>query len=340
MLSPALGKLKGAPHAWNRLMIRTHTQRKGYPLWIKQPLSINLDTQNACNLKCSYCNVQNSYIEKPEVMPLSTIQHVLNCFKNKKWRCSYVYCYLNGDPILEPRLPKITRMVKETLGVKTVVYTNGSIYENRRLLCDKNLDEVRFTISAATPETYRKVHGKPLFHDALKTVAWLNKNKYPKQRIFVNYILFEENFSELKAWKNLFRKYEQDVRPLHEAYSQTQSIKLGKDGELTGIYYSYASNSDMRTKKYSGYRPCDCFASLTVDVHGNMLHCPTVNPQYHYGSVLENDIEVLWKRKVEVGVNGESCVGCTMKRPDWKELFQKYVWNNPVVTKRTRKRRF
>lgn len=322
-----LSKFKGLPFAWDRLVIRTYRYTHGYPLWVKQPLAINLDTQNACNLKCKYCNVQNSYIDCPSRLPLSTIEHILNYFREKDWRISYVYCYLNGDPLLEFRLPKITKMIKDILGCKTVIYTNGSLYKNRHLLRDKNLDEVRFTVSAASPELYEKVHGFPLFHDVLKTIRWFDRTKFWNQRIFVNYILFSMNEHELPKWKKLFKDFELDVRPLHEAFSQVQSKKLsGEHGELKGKYYDYATNQDFVTRRYSGFRPCDSFASFTIDVNGNMLQCPTVNPKYHYGNVLENDIEEMWKKKLKVGVSGESCIGCTMKRPDWREIFEKYVW--------------
>lgn len=294
----------------------------GKPLWTKQPLAIQFDTINFCNLNCIYCNPQAKYVKDAKKLSTRKFKYVLDYVKRKGWLISYVYLYMNGDPLFEDRLHFFAKLVKDILGCKVVVFTNGTNYSNRELLRDKNIDEVRFTISAATPEIYAKVHGKELWLQAFKTAHWLRKNKYWNQRIFVNYILCKENEQELQEWKKQFADFELDIRPLHDSATQTQSGQAGDTGR-----FDLATNKNLNKKVYSGKRPCPCFSSLQISYDGNLMHCCDADYQFNYGDVLDRDIEEMWQEKLKAGVTCEACRGCTIKGTNHKEIFKKYVWN-------------
>lgn len=322
LITPRLNKLKGLPYAARRLGVRSYTYFHGHPKWTEAPISLQIDTQNGCNLKCTYCNTQNQYVKQAQSLSTETIQQVLDEVKANGWKLSYVLLYMNGDGLSEPRLKDLAHRVKQTLGCKVVVYTNGTLCINQKLLITSDIDEVRFTISAATPETYYKVHGKDLFFQALSTLYAFTDYKFSNQRIFVNFVACQENVHELEKWKQLFSEYEQEVRPLHVSETQTQSRKDGIDAT------PLASNKNLRKHRYSGFRPCPCFCALQIGVHGEIMHCCDADYKYNYGLVGEVSLKEAWAHKLLSGLNSEACKGCNLKDPNWKTLFKKYVWKN------------
>lgn len=176
-----------------------------YPTWRFGPEILQIETQNRCNLKCSYCNVESYHNNDFGEMPIPTFIQILKEAK-KLHSVEKVYLFMNGEYLLEKRGHVLTKLVKKILGCITVTYTNGTIYENREILRDNNLDEVHFTVSASTKETYKRVHCADLFDTVLKTVDWLDENRYKNQLMIINFILIAYNFLILQIpfLENLF----------------------------------------------------------------------------------------------------------------------------------------
>lgn len=292
----------------------------GKPLWVDQPVTIQMDTSNFCNLECIYCNPKGTYIKEYGTLPMETIKFVLELFRNKF--IMYVRPFMNGDPLLESRLSRITKMIKKILGCRVDIYTNGSLYRFRNRLYDSNLDEVRFTISAATPETYEKIHGRPLFSDVMKTLLWFTTNKFWWQRIYINYVLCQDNWDELEAWKQLFSGYRQNILALHEGVDQKQS-KDAKGKKTFGEALKRATVPSNLT--YSQDRPCPCFHALSINYRGEVMQCCDLPYSFNHGHVEEiGDIIEFWHKRVEAGLDVPGCRECNFKNPKWKEIFEKY----------------
>ena len=318
-------KLKELPFLYDRAVIRSYTFLHNKPLWTKQPLSIQLDTQNHCTLNCVYCNPQGSYIKKHGELPLSTIKHVLTYFQNHRLHVSYVRPYMNGDPLLESRLPEITREIKNILNCKVTVFTNGAEPQFKDRLITDSIDEIRVTVSAATPATYTRIHGKNRFKECLSTIQWLAENRKNHQRLFITFIVCPQNLHELDSWKTLFTRYEQDVRGLHLTSEQPQSNHVKGNSQLNTLS-KHSTNTSLHTHKYSGSRPCPCFAVLPIGFEGQIMHCCMADYKHNYGHVEETDILEAWYRKLDIGLNHSACHGCNVKNPEWQQIFEEYVW--------------
>lgn len=105
-------------------------------------------------------------------------------------------------------------------------------------------------------------------------------------------------------------------------FSQTQS----KQDKIDAM--PLATNSNLRTHKYSGFRPCPCFGSLQIGVNGEIMHCCDADYQFNYGKIGDISLKDAWTKKLIVGLNSEACYGCNLKDLNWKSLFKKYVWRN------------
>lgn len=255
-------------------------------------------------------------------MSMSAIRRVFSRVKSC-FSVGHVYPFMNSDPLLEKRLPEITMLAKKTFGAYVMVSTNGVRYDNRELLNDMNLDEVSFTISAASPETYLKVHGRPLFGWVNKTLEWLTRNKHPDLRVGVRYILLDLNLSDLEAWKKRYSGYPQEIWSFHYGDSREASRKFAVAEEHPVIKFY----REQRVQHFiEGRYPCNCFHNLAVGVHGEIMQCCDLPCSYNWGNIDEVDLEEVWMKRLELGLNHEGCRSCSMKNPFWRELFEKYVW--------------
>lgn len=298
--------------------------RTGGPAWASgKPVSLQLDTQTRCSLKCVYCNPQSCFVDKVDKvdMDYSNITRVLEELRRNKVFLSYTFAYMNGDPLFETRLPQISLDIKRALGCPVKVFTNGVEYSNRRLLVDPNLDEIRFTISASGPQLYKIVHGRDRYADAIRTLNFVKDNKYFGQTVGVNFILFDGNVHDLDNWEFEFRKFDREIRVLHSGETRETSSMLTANNPLIDFY-----RERFFRRLAERERPCSCFGDMSISVEGKLLQCCDTPYRFNYGHVEENDVLEMWNKRLDAGLDAEGCRNCVQKNPKWRELFEKYVW--------------
>jgi MoaA/NifB/PqqE/SkfB family radical SAM enzyme len=297
----------------------------GHPRWYDYPTTIQLDTHNFCNLACIYCNPQGSFKAEHGWMKMSTIEYILKYFSDRHISPDVVAPFMNGDSLLETRMPQITRLINQYLPKARVdVFTNGAAYKNRRLLVDPNINDVRFTISAASEKMYERIHGKPYFQRVLKTLKWTTAHKLPHQHIIINFVLTGYNVTELEAWKRKFSMYEQDIRPIHVGIDQDSAEEA-----VHGLSFKHACKLSCNpmlhpTMKFSEDRLCCCWHDLAISWDGHLMQCPDVSYECNYGKVEEVDILDFWRWRVSRGLDNRWCRACNFRDPDWRDILAKY----------------
>ena len=286
------------------------------PIWVNQPEHLQFDTQNTCNLNCEYCNVKiNGCYKLPRgVMPTETYEAVLRYYgHNLGLWC--VAPFMNGEPLLDPRLPSLVSKAKEITGAPCAIDTNGTVTRNRQFLLHPNLTNVRFTISAATPETYLKVHGKDLFNEAVNNFRWFNKNKHPNQTAWLHFITTENNVHETEAWLNLFQGCNRTVFPVHTSPLQKNSIK-SKSHDWQPRPYAVLSDGTktfLKPEPSNSLYPCPCWAIMGISWRGEILQCVDYPYKYNYGKVGEVDLTRAWRERNKVGFDNDCCRDCSLK---------------------------
>jgi pyruvate-formate lyase-activating enzyme len=303
--------------------VNLHKKLHGVPLWTRQPTSLELDTQNRnCSLNCVYCNPQSTYVKKKQgELDLNTVEYLVQLLRKNRIFINYARPWMNSDPLLERRLPDFVKLLKKGLGCRIDIFTNGVATKNKHLLINPLIDDIRFTISASNSDLYTKVHGKPLFEKALETLQFVKSHSYWHQRLWVNFILFDDNASDLKHWKNRFRDFRQDIRCLHVGSGQEQSTKLYSPNK---VLEHYRNQFRLRMMKYE--LPCSCFHNMAISFEGKLMQCCVSPYSQNYGHVEECDVLESYQKRLDIGLNHPACIGCNQKNPEWRELFEKYVW--------------
>jgi len=262
-------------------------------------------------------------------MPLEMIEELLLYFRGRKlhkllWA---VAPFMNGEPLLDERLPRICTMVKDICDTVCVIDTNGTEWRNREFLLHPNLKLVRFTISAITPETYMKVHGRPYFYKALSTFYWFLRHKRKDQIAWLHFITTKNNQHEVEDWVEHFEGVGRTVFPLHRIpefhveseRGYSQSIK-----EIT-MFDAKGNRLPRGPNPSSGLFPCPCWGVLAVSWRGEILQCVDLPYSFNYGKVEEVDLLEAWRERNRNKLDNAGCNGCSQRFKNYKKVMDKYI---------------
>jgi len=302
---------------------------KGHPIWAKYPDDIQIDTHNFCNLECEYCNVKTSGCYRlPRGKMKTELFEALLKELGKKLYWS-VALFMNGEPLLDDRLPVMCDMVKQYTDTMCIFDTNGTLWEKKHFLVHPNLKLVRFTISAATPETYETVHGKPYFHRAMATVHWFMRNKLPTQNIHLHFIVTPHNVHEIEKWIKLFPGVRRTVFPVHRVPLFQKNSEACVTNQLSKPFFVDANNMRANlwvpNNQMMKYYPCPCWGILGVGWNGEIMQCCDMPYKYNYGKVGEISVFDAWQERLKNKMDNDCCRDCKLKFPHWKKMLDKYV---------------
>jgi hypothetical protein len=246
----------------------------------------------------------------PGYMSEETLDATLKAFSGEAIQRSVreVRPYVNGDPLMDYiRMPSILNKIRGAFPrAKVILYSNGSDYDKMNMFLNPDLDEVHFTVSAATRETYGKVHGGDGFDDAVRTVKRLAGIR---RGVYVHFVVCGLNASELPAWRELFRGVAQRVSPLHVSDSQPVSSGLLDAAVNDAVDADVCDVANLPENML-----CNCWDNQSVSWEGLYMMCPASRYSDNYGSVYEVSGEEAFARRVRRGVGVGGCVGCNMVR--------------------------
>jgi radical SAM protein with 4Fe4S-binding SPASM domain len=223
-----------------------------------------------------------------------------------------VHLYRDGEPLLDKRLPKRVRMMKDA-GVKEVgISTNCALLDERRTheLIDAGLDSIILSIDSLKKGVYEQIR-KPLeFEKVLWNVhRFLKAPRGTKARIRM--IRQDLNYDEWDYFKDYWNKYKQP--------QDTVDFKLLHNwgGQLKGHESDFTNGS-----------PCVALWSLMcIFADGKVPMCNVdYNNKYPLGDVNIQSIQSLWHSRAQYErrrfhLNGRRseislCTNCTA----WEEF--------------------
>jgi MoaA/NifB/PqqE/SkfB family radical SAM enzyme len=129
--------------------------------WSRAPalLSANLELTNRCNLKCTFCPTADGRMARPRgVMDDALFRRALD----GAGRLEFALLFQWGEPLLHPRFAALAADAADR-GVRTLVTTNGTLLDDRRVgdLLAARVDRVTVSVDGDA-ETHEAVRGIPL----------------------------------------------------------------------------------------------------------------------------------------------------------------------------------
>jgi len=133
-------------------------------------LSANLELTNRCNLRCTFCPTADGRMARPRgMMDEALFRRALDGAGPLEFALLFQW----GEPLLHPRFAALAADAAAR-GIRTLVTTNGTLLDDRRIgaLLDARLDRVTVSIDGDAA-THEAVRGIPLARtkDALRRLV-------------------------------------------------------------------------------------------------------------------------------------------------------------------------
>ncbi|HNH26968.1 MAG TPA: radical SAM protein, partial [Anaerolineales bacterium] len=162
---------------------------------------IYIEPTVACNLDCITC-FRNAWDQPIGKMTDETFESIFNSLKQMDPIPS-VYFGGIGEPLFHPKTIEWIRRIKQELGVKVELITNGTTLTERktRELIDAGLDILWVSLDGATPESFSDVRmgaELPVILENLRRLFRMrNGGHFPQPEIGVAFVAMKRNINDL-----------------------------------------------------------------------------------------------------------------------------------------------
>ena len=170
------------------------------------PMFLHLDMNQTCNYKCPHC-----IIGSPKEVEEYYSGDFLNFKDYKKiidegaeYNCPSVEPQGNNEPFLNKKLPEWIYYAHKKGFIDIMLNNNGSAFTKKRAeeILDSGLTRLRFSIDAATPETYSKVRvGSIPLKKVIKNIEYFlelkERKNYKLPIVGVSFCVMKHNEHEV-----------------------------------------------------------------------------------------------------------------------------------------------
>lgn len=294
------------------------------------PLFLQLDMNQNCNLRCCHC-IKKS----PELMAKIYGKETLswNDYKNiidegQEYECpSMSPCGIN-EPLLMKDLEKYLKYARDHGFIDIMINTNGTLLtkERTKKLLDAGLTRIRFSIDAATQETYSRIRGRGNYHKVIKNIEQFldlkNSGGYSLPVTGVNFCKI--NINEHEA--NEFIKYWEEKVDM--VTTQIFAPPVSSE-EFSKYYPSDQIGTGDKLKNFKCPQPFQRLVIRNYDI----TPCCALDSRLKIGNLKTDSIYKIWNSETmnqlrELHKNGEYlkndiCKECTsLFYPSKKQLTE------------------
>jgi radical SAM protein with 4Fe4S-binding SPASM domain len=199
-------------------MLRRPTVLRDYPLHLQ------LESTDACNLNCTTCS-RDILIDKASLLKTEFWHSIIDEMRPTNINVSGI-----GEPFLHPDIYEIIAYAKSR-GAGVNCATNFTrIHDNHRKLVECGIDQLKVSIDATDPETYRLIRGEDSWQEIVDNIREVNrwKKKLGTSTPSVRFNFALQRFNYLQC---------------------VDLVELAKDLGVDGIYYQFLSYVDMEDRK-------------------------------------------------------------------------------------------
>jgi len=278
--------------------------RRGFAACYNNPLILQIEVTNLCNLKCRMCPREKEFEKEgitPGNMSFETFENVLRGWIGDIYQ---IHLFGRGEPLLAPELPRMIHYAASR-GVPYITFsTNGHPLRGdvARAIAESDLDEVRVSIDGADEEGYRAVRGVSLESLKQNLRDFREMSDIP---ISISGTLSRENWESIRALPDLAAELGAVALRLYPVapYTYLGVDDVGLTPEQKREYRSFCDDVKVRAKDkgvtfipISHYAPsCNVpFVMTFIDVEGNMTVCCRLETMV-VGNVLKEGFDNVWR---------------------------------------------
>lgn len=168
---------------------------------VTQLTKVYIEPTVACNLDCITC-FRNAWEQPIGKMTEETFENIFNGLKQMN-PIPNVYFGGIGEPLFHQKTIEWIRRIKQELGVKVELITNGTTLTGKktRELIDSGLDVLWVSLDGATPESFADVRlgaELPVIIENLRRLFKMRKGgHFPQPEIGVAFVAMKRNINDL-----------------------------------------------------------------------------------------------------------------------------------------------
>ena len=218
----------------------------GYPLeeLLAFPKYLLIETVNACNARCVMCGIDFGKKSRG-IMPDALFDKIANEIAEYRDHVEKVMLYLDGEPLLDRKLPaRIAKM--KAGGVKKVnIATNASLLDAERAykIINAGLDEIYITLDSLDKATFEAIRRGLKFETVYENIVefiGIRDRLNPDFMIRIQMILQQSNRHEAEAfaehWTPLLQPNDQVVvQKAHNWGSTVETMSFGDEASINKV---------------------------------------------------------------------------------------------------------
>jgi len=173
----------------------------------KHPISVTIEPNNICNLKCIMCPYKDSK-RKKETMIMPLFKKIVN--EAAELKCGEIHLTQYNEPFTDKLIFERIRYIRDK-GMKSSFYSNAMLLNRkmRNKLLDTPPDWVRFSVDSVNKKNFEEIRKGANFEKVVGNIIRLYKErnernqKLPKIEVF--FTVLDKNKDEGKIFLNFWR---------------------------------------------------------------------------------------------------------------------------------------
>lgn len=299
------------------------------------PVTVEIDPTNVCNSACWWCSTQDLRQRTRKSLDRERVLVLLQ--ELQQFGVRSVVFKGGGDPTMVGWIDEAVERAK-TLGLGVGLNTNGArMTDQLHAALVAHGSWVRFSVDAASYETYRKVHRTNEWERVVANISELVRRRACSEsalQIGINHNLDQYNIGEVPLMISQAREWGVDyvsIRPVYwniapeEARTEAQDLRTRVAAALEEAR-GLIRESDSMEVKIGNIRnavghdiddPGDCLAPALVGIvgaDGEVAPCCDLrgHAQYSFGNIYEQSFVEIWgsSRRLEVLRRHTACREC------------------------------
>ena len=171
---------------------------------------LSIEHHSVCNLRCNYCSDVYYAGKKSKY---NVVEFISLLSKDKSLDNCQQVVWGGGEPTLDKSFEEILEEIHKHANPNIYhrVFTNSVRFsEAIPKFLEKSLIKITTSIDAGTPETFKKVRGRPKFYNVFENLK--SYSRVDPTKITIKYIFTEDNYeeNEIDGFVENCKKYELD----------------------------------------------------------------------------------------------------------------------------------
>lgn len=285
---------------------------RGAPVCPGLPPTAVVATTHRCNHFCRMCIREARAFAGPE-MEVGLFHKIID-----EGATYFRYLSLDGpgETIMNPEALHLIGYARSR-GIRMMFSTNGTVLDGRmtEAVLDSGLDQIIFSVNAASPEVYRAVHGVDSYEKALTNIHHFLRRKCERNsrtKVIIQMVCLPQTLPQVDDFYRQWR-----------GTPGVNSVRVKKD-----VVCVEAADSEATPSRPRRRNPCPrlWYGPVYIETNGDVYATPGVLYKAEpVGNVRNNTLAEIWNnermqamRRAHAGGNDsrfQECVDCGYPRP-------------------------